>query len=353
MPREMGELRRLCLEWNRLVDVARERGIRSPEGRRYRYRRHFHMDRDDARARVARLREMLAPFFSPITSTSSLALDAAAHDESFGVELEFLMPPGYRYDPGRERIAQAIRDAGVMCMMERYNHITRTHWKITTDNSLGYARGAELASPPLRGEAGLESIRKVCKVITDLGCKVSVRCGLHVHVGVAGRGVPFLKNLVMMYHHFEGAIDTFMAPSRRGPNGGGGFCGSLVVRKPELIAANTVAAVGSATSQDFRQGTRSYHRYRKLNVLTFNDPGTVEFRHHQGTVDGMKTEMWVRLCLRMTARADERSCIGDLETTSNDSDAFFGFVKASEAERIFFRERIDYFNRQVQRRRAA
>jgi hypothetical protein len=348
MPREMGELRRLCVEWNSLVDLARARGLRNSEGRLYRYRRQFHMLRDEARQRVADLRAQLAPFFAPISDEVSPAALLAANSETFGVELECMMGQGYSGDSGREQVALAIRSAGVLCMAERYNHITRDHWKITTDRSLGHdvyrSKGAEIVSPVLRGEEGLESIRKVCNILTELKCRVNTKCGLHVHVGAAARrGVPFLKNMARMYQHFDGVIDAFMSPSRRGPSGGGGFCGSLRVDHPRLEIAQTVQDVGRAIGQNFANGNRSPQRYRKFNILTYFDPGTVEFRHHQGTVDAQKTEMWVKLCLRMTARADvDCSALPGIPQTF---DSFMSFIDASAVEAMFFRERMDFFAR--------
>src|SRR5262245_17661809 len=132
MPRRMGELRRLCVEWNSLVPLARSRGIN------VRPRAHFHMDRVVARQRVADLRAQVAPFFAPnVSPTANPATD------TFGVELEFLSLNRMSH----EQIAEEVRAAGVMCQSEHYNHTTRTHWKLTTDMSCG----SEMVSPPLAG----------------------------------------------------------------------------------------------------------------------------------------------------------------------------------------------------------
>jgi hypothetical protein len=155
------------------------------------------MDRTVARARVAWLRSQVAPFFAPNVDAATVAegVQVAVEDLTFGVELEFIMPVGMT----RDRIATMIQQAGVMCMSEQYNHTTRTHWKITTDASLGYTRGAEVVSPILRGEAGLEATRKVCQILTQTGCKVSKKCGLHVHVGCSNYEIGFFKNIGRMF----------------------------------------------------------------------------------------------------------------------------------------------------------
>lgn len=334
MPRQMGELRRLCLEYNSLVPLALERGIR------VRPRAHFHMDRRVARQMVADLRASVAPFFAPSTGAS-----ADLGSDTFGVELEFIMPRGLT----RTSLAQQLQAEGVMCLEEHYNHQTRTHWKLTTDASLGFT-GAEVVSPPLSGEEGLEALRKVCRVLTRVGCKVDRKCGLHVHVGCRSRQVSFFRSLVAAYRHFEPALDSVLAPSRRGHVNG--FCQPVAYNPVALAAATTVREVAAAAGQTHFDMPRSHQRYRKLNLLSFGAYGTVEFRQHQGTVEARKAEMWVRLCMRMVARATGLSDLATVHAMTRDLAGLSSFVGLSEAELQFFTERRDYFAARLQRRAA-
>ena len=116
MPRQMGELRRLLAEWNSLVPMAQSRGIR-----RVRARSHFHMNRIEARAKVAWLRATVAPFFAPTMSLGS--------SDTFAVEIEAILPRG----TFRSHLAAAIQAEGVMCQEESLNHAARTYWKLVTD----------------------------------------------------------------------------------------------------------------------------------------------------------------------------------------------------------------------------
>src|SRR5262245_17713517 len=170
MPRQMGELRRLLAEWNSLVPLAQERGIN------VRPRAHFHMDRVIARQMVADLRSQVAPFYQA-TATSQLALEAAMGSDTFGVEIEC-----FTRDVSREEVARRVRDSGVLCQTENLNHLTRTHWKVTTDGSLGsVANSMEVVSPALDGEEGFDALRKVSAALVASGGRINKRCGLHVH----------------------------------------------------------------------------------------------------------------------------------------------------------------------------
>jgi hypothetical protein len=340
----MGELRRLNLEWNDLVTIARDRGMRRVQSQdnnlhwyRLATRAHFQMSRTEARDRVRSLRTSIAPFFAPNASNVQ-GLD------TFGVEIEMHMPRGVN----AHDIAQAIRDAGVLCQVEVYGHVTRTHWKIVTDGSLGYSTGREVVSPPLSGEAGLDQVRKVCRVLTAKGCKVKLDCGLHVHIGAQNhQDIGWFKNMLEMTSHFENEIDSFMAPSRRrGGQHANSWCQSVMIRRADFDAAQNLAQLSAACGQPTQHGARSHYRYRKLNLLSFIQSGTIEFRQHQGTVEALKTEMWVRFLLRMSTKA---AAIGvetlrqSLAVMHRSLEALLSFLDCSLAERNYFLERRNYF----------
>jgi hypothetical protein len=339
MPRQMGELRRLNVEWNDLVQIARGRGMRYvmlESGRRVRLvpRAHFQMARVEARDRVRSLRNSVAPYFAPTVS-------GAADQDTFGVEIEMIMPQRMR----DEELAQAIRDAGVLCQAERYNHITRTHWKVTTDSSLG-SGGREIVSPPLSGEAGLEQVRRVCSTLISRGCRVNLRCGLHVHIGAQRhQDIGWFKNMLEMNVHFESAIDSFMAPSRRRGGRGSYFCEPIRLVRAAFDGAINLSQLCTAVGQPQHQGARSVYRYRRVNLLSFLQYGTIEFRQHQGTVEPQKTEMWVRLLLRMAKKAAElgtdamRSALANGRTL----EAMLHFLECDAGERSYFIERRNYF----------
>lgn len=80
---------------------------------------------------------------------------------TFGLELEAHLPDGKTHG----QLATLIRRmARVHARCESYNHGTRTHWKLTTDGSLGtaYTASVEVVSPVLSGEAGVLEAGRVC-----------------------------------------------------------------------------------------------------------------------------------------------------------------------------------------------
>ena len=271
----------------------------------------------------------LAPFVMP----------ANMAELTFGVELECIMPIGMTH----RELAAKIEETGISCTSEVYNHSLRSHWKVVTDGSLGdYTRGAEVVSPILSGESGLQALTKFCNAMKAAGCTVSRTCGLHVHVGARGETLSFFKNLAATYNKFEGVIDSVLAPSRRGDSN----------RYARPTRSLTESAERTRTLGTFVQHigqypgsihTRGSGRYSKLNFQSFWQHGTVEFRQHQATVEAEKATNWVLFCLRLVLLA-RRNRAPEAETTLP---GLLGAIGASEGERSYFTARQAYFEARV------
>lgn len=211
-------------------------------------------------------------------------------NRKYGIEIECMLPR----TESMATVAAAIAAAGVPCFNAGYSHSRSAQWKVVSDGSLSGGNGMEIVSPPLQGETSLEQINKVCAVLNRLGATVNRTCGLHVHVDAAGLTVQAMRRLAAIYIENENIIDSFMPMSRRASNNH--FCGSL--RGTNMTALAT-ARDASAISHAVAHG----NRYVKLNFSAFLRHGTVEFRHHSGTVDADKINKWLLTCLRLVACA--------------------------------------------------
>jgi hypothetical protein len=262
-------------------------------------------------------------------------------DRTFGIEIEFIGDRG--------NVAQGIRDLGLRCEIENYNHNTRPHWKITSDSSVhpnanqaGY--GWELVSPILKGRDGLEQIRKVCEALESAGAKVNRSCGLHVHHDARDFQNETFKNLIKIYARFEPVIDTLVAPSRRGNVNQ--YCQTLA-----RIDLENVLNAGDPTTLRRAYGDR----YKKLNLQSYVTHGTVEFRQHQGTINAEKIINWVKLTQGIVERAVARPVKKCGPRTRKDWETFKYFLflnpsshnpnnrKSSYDEET--KEMIKYFNK--------
>lgn len=265
---------------------------------------------------------------TPVAPDSGLAaLPDNLSDLTFGVEFEVILPPG----SDRNGLVRVLNEAGILAEVESYNHTTRDFWKLVTDGSLR-GHGYELVSPILSGQEGIDRMRAVCAVLVGFGCIINRSCGFHVHVGMQNMAdvLPVARRIVGLYATSEEVLDTLVSPSRRGR--ANPYCRSTAVSV--RYHGNIL---GVSTMEDLRRvfGTR----YMKVNVEAFWRHGTIEFRHHQGTVDAEKATAWVKLCLKIVdwARGSDTlpSEIGTLRSLSE-------MVKLTPVE-------VDYFTRRAAR----
>jgi hypothetical protein len=331
---ERGHLSHVQIQaaWNALVPAAQARGIRAthwtnPAPSRIRGMRRLNW----LQAQLARLGDSAASISTTMVDSvlvTSIAPNLA--EFTFGVELECFLPVGKT----RLQLAQAIRaSACVPCSEESYHHQARANWRVTTDGSLGdYVRGCEIVSPVLRGDDGFAQLEKVCQAVTIFGCTVRKNCGLHVHIGARNQPVSFFKNLAKLYVHYEEVIDSVLSPSRRGSEN-------------HYCQPNRFSALDLERAQDTGQVLRvltatTSDRYRKLNFASFWRHGTVEFRHHQGTVEPVKVSNWVKFCLRMSSAA---KTAGDTALASKSLDGLLEVLQSGEDEKEYFQKRRNEF----------
>ena len=213
-------------------------------------------------------------------------------NRTFGVEIEAV-------GITRADAVQALRDAGLVAMMENYNHRTRPHWKVTTDSSVD--PGFEVVSPVLRGENGVTQLRTAVRALAQAGARVDRRCGLHVHIGVEDLTANELAACIVRYSRFEREIDAFMPPSRR--ESSNQYCGSVSRFARELTR------VGSFTRVDHVLRCQN-GRYLKVNLECYSRQRTIEFRQHSGTCNASKIENWLRFLLYFVEATRESVAAG-------------------------------------------
>ena len=211
---------------------------------------------------------------------------------SFGVEIECIVPG---HTP--TQVAAAIAADGIACRFEGYNHRVSNSWKIVTDASVhGAGNAMEVVSPPLHSNNGHEQVAKVCATLQRLGAMVNRSCGLHVHVGANEISTASMRKLAAMYMENENVLDSWLPTSRRASNNT--YCASVATNTN--VQRLQVATNATQIAQAINNGSR----FVKLNFASFWKYGTIEFRHHSGTVDARKIKMWVMACQRMVCTAD-------------------------------------------------
>jgi hypothetical protein len=249
---------------------------------------------------------------------------------TFGVEIEAV-------GATRGAVATALRRAGIDCYDAGYSHTAVASWKVVSDVSVAGSLPFELVSPILRGDAGLEQIATVCRVLNELGCTVNSSCGLHVHVDGRdfSQNLNKIKNLARMWMKYETCFDQLVPASRRDNH----YCNSNLRRHGSV--ADAFQAIGAVTTLHSllmvtNRAADDNGRYHKLNLCALLRHGTVEFRQHGGTTEAEKIINWVRLVVDFADEAANATRISP--AGAGDLNRLLANTKDRKA-RAFFRAR--------------
>jgi hypothetical protein len=205
-------------------------------------------------------------------------------ERKFGVEIEFI---------GLKKLEANLATA----------HIgDEKDWNIISDASCGL----EAVSPVLQGENGLEQIRKMCDALKFAGGKVNGDCGLHVHIDAADLSLQEIKNVLKYWIKFEDVFDAIQPKQRR--KNTNGYCLSnlkAVATDADSHMELCIARFAEIDAATKLKDLRYRSRYFKLNLESFWKHGTIEFRHHHGTLNADAIINWVRLIQYIFKRASE------------------------------------------------
>lgn len=219
------------------------------------------------------------------------------NNAKFGIELEcYGVPMG--------DVTSALRVAGINVMTSSYSGREYSVWQVKPDCSIRGDYGFEVVSPILEGEAGIHDVRRVCAILAQLGAKVNTSCGFHVHHNAANWGIKEFRNLFKRFVKFETALDTVQPTSRRANNNT--YCKSNTLG---MSTTQCFAAIDSCNTVQKLSDIYGGQRYFKLNLQSFFRMGSVEFRHHAGTVDADKVENYIRLTYAMVADSAEHTAV--------------------------------------------
>lgn len=205
-----------------------------------------------------------------------------------------------------DQAAEALWNAGIKawndrdCLFGPRNGTCRSptreeiiaNWRVVTDGSV--PGGAEVVSPILSGDEGLENLRRVVRALKAAGASVDNRCGFHVHVDAKDLETVEIINAVARYAQHEALIDGFMAPRRRGERSQ--WCHGM-----SSVATTLLNGYYNQESNELVYLINS--RYYKLNIAAFVRHGTLEFRQHAGTMNINKMVNWIIFCVNFIEKS--------------------------------------------------
>ncbi|MET3035827.1 amidoligase family protein [Chryseobacterium sp. NRRL B-14859] len=216
----------------------------------------------------------------------------------FGVEIEF-------FGAQDTALNQNFRASGLEVRNESYNHSTRPHWKFVSDGSIRGNNAKEMVSPVLQGTEGLKDFRKACKALRLSNAQVNTTCGVHVHLDANDYSIENFKTLLKNQFLIENKIDKMMPKSRRGNRNH--YCKGYRSNSQEVFFRN----IDNCTTVNMLDRL-FVNRYFKLNILSYQRHGTVEFRQHGASTNFLKIKNWILICARLVEFSKQNILLTDI-----------------------------------------
>lgn len=233
---------------------------------------------------------------------------------------------------------------------------------VSDDGSLG-RRGIEFQTPKLKGKAGEDAIKAICKTLNANDFTIQRSAGLHIHLDAAGlvpkrrtKDKPVkLVSMFTFYIAFEDVILSLLPKSRRGNQ----YC---TVMKNEFSTRelHEVYTLEQLEKIWYRCDTRKTvserkgnkydnSRYLGVNLHSLFANKHLEVRYHSGTLDATKILEWVNLHQTIMDKAVSGDLWGQREVANFPSLAektqlFFDVLKLPERAEQYFRSRQTMFN---------
>ena len=200
---------------------------------------------------------------------------------SFGVEFEGFV----RSSQGIEGLINSLGQAGVPAVNLGYTHNVMNEWKIVPDGSVHGLEGyspLELVTPKLFGAIGFHLLKKALDAWKEAGANVNASCGTHVHIDAYNWERRDMLELAKIWARIEQqVIWGLVSPSRRNNQ----YCRAIDREYLKQLAA---------------YGATHLDRYHSLNLSSYGQYHTVEFRIHNGTYEAKKIIPWIVFLLKLT-----------------------------------------------------
>lgn len=196
---------------------------------------------------------------------------------------------------------------------------------VVTDGSIHGENAHETCTSPSSGDLFVNHINDLAEAYKDLSASCSDACGLHVHVNCSDLKFYDLRKVILLYSRIEQALFELCA-KRRVNARFSRVCGKNYANmspdpdafKRQLLGKfylegrekSLPARPDKKTGNLVTKGKATKYitaRYRALNLHSFFLRKTIEFRHHQGSVDANTIINWATICGHVIESANKLS----------------------------------------------
>lgn len=207
-----------------------------------------------------------------LNSTSNLGMEPESIPGGVGLEIE--VGSGLSIAKNKEYLAEYINNG----------------YKLVFDGSIG--GGYEINTPVFQSD--ISSLGLLLRDVVSLGGKVKKTCGIHVHHDCTNFDARRLLNVIQLYSMFSEKALKYFIPKHRWDNS---YCRSYKSsEKAEYIIDDLKTSIASQISaSSCKEYTYGYDRYMDVNLRSYYDHNTIEFRQFQCTLEYEEILAWVEV----------------------------------------------------------
>lgn len=178
------------------------------------------------------------------------------------------------------------------------------------DGSLNGTSPIEMQLPPSSNEKLEKFIKHTTKISRNSGYRINKSCGVHIHLNALDlrNDSHYIFKLLSAYYAIEPVIFAMLPKSRRENKYAlplrcwiGEAKMLELTRKPiptiDELQMMWYKSRSLEQAHMFRNGKYDTSRYHGFNLHTFFTRGTIELRHHHGTLNKTKITNWINLHL--------------------------------------------------------
>jgi hypothetical protein len=281
---------------------------------------------------------------APIPSDADPAEAALSPDHPIPTDLTLPTDPSdHRRDAWhaiQTRVSEALEDANIPAYCAECKAYWAVHpddldpkaWMVKVESTIRDSEtrygfyGLELNTPVfLFQESNLTEISQVCDILkSNFRVHTNQSCGLHVHIGNGNEGfdLPTLQKLAAFLWCFESQLNQIHPKHRLDSDW------TIALERSELMKTlhhqrekrrkpGLDHIFGTLTINGLVGLMKTFDRgayFFGLQARPFPQPKkrTIEFRAHEGTLDGVRIGHWVRVCEGLVRYARDTS-IADVE----------------------------------------
>lgn len=210
------------------------------------------------------------------------------------------------------------------------------YWSPTEDGSLREGGIEYIFRQPLSGKDLVLAIRELDASFKRLEVlpSFSERTSVHVHMDIRNLLFSQFVNLVVLSTMFEKPLFRFAGPGRERNL----FCLSVDEAESDIISLGQ--SLSAKAAEDVHMILNSAGKYAACNISSIFRHGSLEFRHHEGTMDPKQILDWVNILLSLKRYAmsqEELPTINSLRKISEDGiEIFIRTVFGKYADQLMY-----------------